>query len=55
MTKVRNQKQFEKAIDEYVAAGITDPRAIARLLDARGCICAAVAVEIYLLKKGVSK
>ena len=46
--RIKNRKQFETAIDEYVVSGIVDPVEIARALNLRGCICAAVAVQLYL-------
>lgn len=49
--KISNEKQFQKAVDEYVANGITNPSEISKLLQERGCYAAAAAIQLYLAKK----
>ena len=46
--RILNKEQFELAIDQYLIEGIINPVEIAKLLNERGCICATVAVELYL-------
>jgi hypothetical protein len=52
--RITNNKAAETAILEYIKRGITDPIKIAELLNQRGCICAAVFVELFLIKRGIA-